>query len=87
MIRTSKITVETWTPELLVITSRPHVSVVNLIHNIVFTQATATENHSGLGLSIVDDFRRKYPNIFIAQKYERDMFSVQIAIENHTGGK
>jgi len=48
---------------------------------------TTKENHSGLGLSIVDDLRRKYTNIFIAQKHERDMFSVQIVIEDHTGGK
>lgn len=59
----------------------------NSLYELRQPGVTTKENHSGLGLSIVDDFRRKYPNMFIAQKHEREIFSIQIVIENHTGGK
>ena len=54
----------------------------NSLHDLSKPGVTTKKKHSGLGLSIVDDFCRKYPNIFIAQKHECGMFTIQMVIEN-----
>jgi len=45
---------------------------------------TTKMNHSGLGLSILDDIRHKYQQVFISQNYKDSLFTIQIVIENET---
>ncbi|VDG25294.1 sensor histidine kinase [Lactiplantibacillus mudanjiangensis] len=43
---------------------------------------TTKEKHSGLGLSIIDDIRRKYSNVFVVYKSSPKKFTVQITIND-----
>ncbi|VDG18927.1 hypothetical protein [Lactobacillus sp. CBA3605] [Lactiplantibacillus mudanjiangensis] len=43
---------------------------------------TTKKQHSGLGLSIIDDLRRKYPQLLVSQQDVQGVFTVQLVLTN-----